>query len=110
VRHYADIIFREGLFARAEKDPNFHLVLTVTRDPPADARVRSGRIDASLITDVLGYFGGAKPAHTYVCGANAFVDVASRLLLDIGVPFPTIKTERYGGDPARDAAAPVPGA
>ncbi|HEY4968901.1 MAG TPA: FAD-binding oxidoreductase, partial [Steroidobacteraceae bacterium] len=27
VRHYADIIFREELFARAEKDPNFHLVL-----------------------------------------------------------------------------------
>jgi ferredoxin-NADP reductase len=110
VRRYADIIFRDELFARAEKDPNFHLALTVTRETPADARVRSGRIDAALASDVLGRFGGARPARTYVCGANAFVDVASRLLLDMGVPFPTIKTERYGGDPARDAAVPVPGA
>ena len=49
------------------------------------------------------------PRHTYVCGATAFVDVASRLLIDAGVPFASIKTERYGGDPARtEALAPVP--
>ena len=91
-------------------DPNFHLVLTVTREAPADARVRSGRIDDALVAEVFAKLGGAMPRRAYVCGANAFVDVASRLLIDMGVPFPAIKTERYGGDPAREGGAgqPVP--
>lgn len=110
VRRFDDIIFRNELFARSTSDPNFQLVLTVTREPVEDNRVRAGRIDDALVADVLARLGGTLPKHTYVCGANAFVDVASRLLIDMGVPFPTIKTERYGGDPARqgDAAQPVP--
>jgi ferredoxin-NADP reductase len=101
VRHYDDIIFREEIFKRAEKDPNLSIVVTVTRETPADTRVRSGRIDDRLVGDVFKMLGGEMPRRAYVCGANAFVDVASRLLLDMGVPFPAIKTERYGGDPAR---------
>ena len=109
VRRFADIIFRDELFARSTSDPNFQLILTVTRETVEDNRVRSGRIDDALVTDVLARLGGTLPKHTYVCGANAFVDVASRLLIDMGVPFPTIKTERYGGDPARQGEAqPVP--
>jgi ferredoxin-NADP reductase len=46
------------------------------------------------------------PRHTYVCGASAFVDAASRLLIDGGVDFMSIKTERYGGDPAREIVVP----
>ena len=103
-RRFADVIFREELFARAMSDPNFQLVATVTRETVDDKRVRGGRIDDALVTDVLTRLGGA-PKHTYVCGANAFVDVASRLLIDMGVPFPTIKTERYGGDPVRQGEA-----
>ena len=101
VRRSADIIFRDEVFMRAERDPNFHLFLTVTREPAADTRVRAGRIDMKLIGEALARFGGTLPAHTFVCGATAFVDVASRLLIDAGVEFSTIKTERYGGDPAR---------
>jgi ferredoxin-NADP reductase len=102
VRHHSDIIFRDELFARAERDPNLSVVVTVTREPSQDPRVRSGRINDKLVADVFARFDGAMPRRAYVCGANAFVDVASRLLLDMGVPFPAIKTERYGGDPARD--------
>ena len=101
VRRFDDIIFRDELFARSTSDPNFQLFLTITRETVDDNRVRAGRIDDALVADVLARLGGTLPKHTYVCGANAFVDVASRLLIDMGVPFPTIKTERYGGDPAR---------
>jgi len=59
---------------------------------------------AFLLSIVFTKLGGM-PKRAYVCGANAFVDVASRLLLDMGVPFPAIKTERYGGDPAREGGA-----
>jgi ferredoxin-NADP reductase len=109
VRRFDDVIFRDEIFARAGSDPNFHLFLTITRGASPDPRARSGRIDMALIGEALGRFGGQPPAHTYVCGATAFVDVASRLLIDAGVEFPTIKTERYGGDPARSGEG-VPGA
>jgi ferredoxin-NADP reductase len=105
-RRTADVIFRDELFARAKDDPNVQIVLTVTREKPDDPRMRSGRIDGALVSDILARLGGA-PRRTYVCGANAFVDVASRLLIDMGVPFPSIKTERYGGDPARENVDPA---
>ncbi len=107
-RYSADVIFRDELIARAESEPAFNLAVTVTRETPAEKRFRSGRIDGELVADVLAGLGGP-PRHTYVCGANAFVDVASRLLLDMGVPFESIRTERFGGDPAREVAGePVP--
>jgi ferredoxin-NADP reductase len=107
VRRVDDIIFRDELFARAAGDPNFSLYATVTRETPADARLRAGRVSAGLVGEVLARIGD-KPRHVYVCGANAFVDVATRLLLDMGVPFAIIRTERYGGDPARQETGALP--
>jgi ferredoxin-NADP reductase len=96
-----EVIFMDELIARAEAEASLRLVLTLTRETATDVRFRSGRIDMPLFEDVLGRFGGP-PRHTFVCGATAFVDAASRFLIDAGVPFPSIKTERYGGDPVRD--------
>lgn len=95
-----EVIFRDELIARAENEPNLRLVLTLTREPATDVRFRSGRIDMPLFQEILGRF-GEPPRHTYVCGATSFVDAATRYLIDAGVPFPSIKTERYGGDPLR---------
>jgi len=103
-RRFGDVIFRQEILERMESDPNFHLILTITREAAPDPRVRSGRVDMALIGEALGRLGGALPGHTFVCGATAFVDVASRLLIDAGVEFSTIKTERYGGDPARQGS------
>ena len=87
--------------------------LLAVRD--ADARERGGRRRSargasvpSLVGEVLAGFGAA-PRHSYVCGSTAFVDSATRLLLDMDVPFPSIRTERYGGDPARHDASGPPG-
>ena len=95
-----EVIFRDELFARAESEANLRLVLTLTRETARDVRFRTGRIDMALFAEILGRLGGP-PKHSYICGATAFVDAASRYLIDAGVPFPSIKTERYGGDPAR---------
>ncbi len=109
VRRASDIIFRDELMARAEKDANVSVFITITREPAPDPRLRSGRVDGALVSKAFAKL-GTMPRRAYVCGANAFVDVASRLLLDMGVAFPAIKTERYGGDPAREGggAQPVP--
>ena len=95
-----EVIFRDELIARAEAGPNLRLVLTLSREKSADVRFRSGRIDMAVFQEVLGSL-GAPPRHSYVCGATAFVDAGTRHLIDAGVPFPSIKTERYGGDPVR---------
>lgn len=99
-RAMGEVIFRDELLARAESDDNFRLVLTITRETTTDLRFRSGRIDMPLFREIMGNL-GALPRHSYACGATAFVDAATRHLIDAGVPFPSIKTERYGGDPVR---------
>jgi ferredoxin-NADP reductase len=100
-RAMEEVIFRDELLARAEAEQNFRLVLTLTREKSSDIRFRSGRIDMALFQEIVGNL-GTMPAHAYVCGATSFVDAATRHLIDAGVPFPSIKTERYGGDPARN--------
>jgi ferredoxin-NADP reductase len=108
VRHFEDVIFRDELFQRVATDPNFRLWLTITREAASHPLVRSGRVNDGLVSEALAGFSGVMPARTYVCGSNAFVDTAARLLLDMGVPFASIKTERYGGEPAGDTASPMP--
>ena len=105
-RRVVDIIFHDELMARADDDVALALFATVTRETPTEARLRAGRIDGDLIAAALARL-GTLPRHTYVCGANAFVDVATRLMIEMGVPFASIRTERYGGEPAREAAATV---
>lgn len=95
-----EVIFRDELAARAVTDTNLTVIVTLTRETPTDPKLRAGRIDAMLFGEIVARL-GRLPAHAYVCGATAFVDAASRILIDAGLPFPMIKTERYGGDPAR---------
>jgi ferredoxin-NADP reductase len=110
VRQPADVIFRRELLLRAETDAGFRLLGTVTRGVPDALPFRTGRIDGELVGQALASLGGI-PNRTYVCGSNAFVDTASRLLLDMGVPFASIRTERYGGAPAAATGETlVPGA
>ncbi len=103
-----ELIVPDELIKLAEDDPNFSLMITLTRENAVEKRFRTGRIGADLVAETLAAFGGA-PAHSYVCGSTAFVDSATRLLLDMEVPFPSIRTERYGGDPARQNASGPPG-
>lgn len=103
-RRWSELIFREELMRRAEAEPNFSLVLTLTREQAPIPGERTGRIDRALITDVLERFGGTPPRLSYVCGATAFVEVASMFLVEARLPFASIRTERYGGSPAAELA------
>ncbi len=103
-----ELIEMEELLRRGESDPNFGLFVTLTRESAVEEPLRTGRISAELVAETLAGLGDV-PAHSYVCGATAFVDSATRLIIDMGVPFPSIKTERYGGDPARQNASGPPG-
>ena len=98
-REDADLIFRDELLRRRASDPNFTLSIALTRETRLSEH-HIGRINAELVGTALKTFPAGLPRRSYVCGSNAFVEVASRLLLDAGVAFSSIKTERYGGAPA----------
>ncbi len=103
-----ELVDADELLRRAEGEANFSLFVTLTRDSAVAAPFRTGRIAAPLIGEALAGF-ATLPRHSYVCGSTGFVDSVTRLLLDMNVPFPSIKTERYGGDPARHDASGPPG-
>jgi ferredoxin-NADP reductase len=105
-RHWSEVIFREELLADHDAGGAFSLVLTLTREAPPRADVRSGRIDMGLVADGLARFGASgPPRHVFACGSSGFVDIGARLLIEAGIPFGMIRTERFGGDPAPAARA-----
>ncbi len=68
-------------------------LLTFTREPPAGWSGHTGRIDAELVGEAVG---GSPDLTAFVCGSHGFVESASGLLLDSGVPAQRIRTERFG--------------
>ncbi len=98
-RTFADVIFRDELMRHAEADAGFALILTLTREAAPVAGARQGRINREVIADALSRLGGA-PRLAFICGATAFVEVASMFLVEAGVPPGRVRTERYGGTPA----------
>jgi ferredoxin-NADP reductase len=91
-----DLIFGDELQRFAERNEGFTFLPTLTRESDPAVPLRRGRIDTALLEQALSRLhGGAKTI--YVCGSNGFVEHASKLLLALGVPGGTIRTERYGG-------------
>jgi ferredoxin-NADP reductase len=88
-----DVIYREELEhadAAAEVDIRF----TLTRAWPEDWRGYRRRIDRSMLEEVA-WPPGEQPL-VYVCGPNAFVEVAASTLVGMGHDAGRIKTERFG--------------
>lgn len=97
-RRWSDVMFREELEQRAEAEDELALFVTLSRESVPPSGYRRGRIDRTLVGEALAAL-GAPPRLVFVCGATAFVDVAAMLLIEAGVPFGRIRTERYGGSP-----------
>ncbi|BCP55931.1 oxidoreductase [Kaistia sp. 32K] len=95
-RHHADWIWRDELLRRAAEEPHFSLFATLSREPAPVEGARRGRIDGALLDAALASL-PAPPKTTFICGANPFVAAASTFALDAGIPFASIKAERYGG-------------
>lgn len=89
-----DVVYANELSDIAQRDPRFLLHITLTRSVPPGWPGAVGRIDLSRVQSLLEWLGGA--ADTFVCGPTAFVEAASRLLLQAGQPCEAIRTERFG--------------
>ena len=85
VRNAEDVIYSDEL--------NDDAVLTFTRSAPDGWAGHTGRVDEQLVFDQAApYLAGL----AFLCGSNGFVEAASQLLLEAGLPPRQIRTERFG--------------
>jgi ferredoxin-NADP reductase len=95
-RTLAEAAFADELRRLEEAGDGFGLFFALSREAAQRSQDISGRVDAAAIDRALGALGG-QPRATYVCGSNRFVEAAAELLVGMGPPPATIRTERYGG-------------
>ena len=95
-RTLRDVLFRDELLAAERSIPDFSLALTLTREPSSRPSDFARRIDAAMIAETAGRLPGL-PSYVFVCGSNAFVDIAADGAIAAGLDASAIKTERYGG-------------
>jgi ferredoxin-NADP reductase len=92
-RSLADVIYMpqlEQLAASGGIDVRF----TLTRERPSDWTGYSRRIDAALLMDAA--WPPADRPLVYICGPNAFVEIAANTLVQLGHDPARIRTERFG--------------
>ena len=93
-RTLEDIIYREELETMAQRDSNLRLVNTLTRKQPEGWTGYRRRIDKAMLAEVA--FPPEQDPKIFICGPTPLVEDASRFLVELGHPFHTIKTERFG--------------
>ena len=94
-RTWRDVVFRDELLATAEAEPGFTFALALTREPPTRESDFARRIDGAMVAEVADRL-PAPPGYVFICGSNAFCDVAADGALAAGLGAASIRTERYG--------------
>ena len=94
VRFTQDLFYARELAALAAARDGFELTATVTRGPPVDPGGRTGRLDAALLAEVA--WPPEEGSRAFVCGPTSFVELAANLLVDLGYPAGSVRTERFG--------------
>ena len=94
-RTQQDILFRKDLEQFAANNPEFTMVITLTRETGPGWAGDSGRIDRNMIDQAISAV-GVRPARSYVCGGTGFVESIASTLMEIGMKYGDIRTERFG--------------
>jgi ferredoxin-NADP reductase len=93
-RSLEEVIYGEELDAMSRGDSDLRLVNTLTREQPEGWTGYRRRIDKAMLAEVG--FPPEQHPKIFICGPTPLVEDASRFLVELGHPFPTIKTERFG--------------
>jgi ferredoxin-NADP reductase len=94
-RNWRHVLFRDELLGAEAALSDFHVVFAITREPTNRRSDFSRRIDTAMVAEVADRLPGP-PHHVFICGSNAFVNVAADGALSLGLDAAIIKTERYG--------------
>jgi ferredoxin-NADP reductase len=97
-RTEADILFQDEIEQMSMSDPNFNLIIALTRGAPRGWRGEDRRIDRDMIDSAITKLVGAGelPDRAYVCGGSDFVESMGNHLLDSGMSHNDVRTERFG--------------
>ncbi len=90
VRTADDVAYGDEL-AQWSADHGGQAIVTITRPQPGDRPSRRGRIDLTLLREVVGH---TTPL-CFLCGPAGMVDDLSRLLSQAGVPSDHVRTEQW---------------
>jgi len=93
VKTYEDMAYKYELFPRSG-DPPEDVEITFTGAPPPGWRGLTGRIDNSMLNEVLNGFKTSPMA--YVCGPTPMVESVTQALVALGLDASVIHAERFG--------------
>jgi ferredoxin-NADP reductase len=93
-RTLKEVIYREELDTMARNDSSLRVANTLTREQPDGWTGYRRRIDKAMLAEAS--FAPEQNPKIFICGPTPLVEDASRFLVELGHPFPTIKTERFG--------------
>src|SRR6266567_2671825 len=97
-----DIIFREELDYLQRRNPNLRVVITVSRPEGTDWKGPIGRITKELIVQTVP---DVASRYVHICGPVPMMEVAKKMLIELGVPSGRMKTEAFG--PALGKPEPI---
>ena len=93
-RAEADIIYRTELNALVDANDGVAVFHTLTREKPTGWQGYTRRVDQSMMQEVA--WPREQDPAVFICGPTSFVEAAATLLVAMGYPPATIKTERFG--------------
>jgi ferredoxin-NADP reductase len=93
-RTLADVIYRDELGALTSAGDGLEVFHTLTREKPAGWKGYTRRVDQAMMHEVA-WPQDTMPA-VFICGPTSFVEATASLLVAMGYPAATIKTERFG--------------
>jgi ferredoxin-NADP reductase len=94
VRSAAEAIFASELAALSGA-ADLEITWVYTREAPAGWLTPPGRVGRGILEEAA--FSAAEHPSVFVCGPTAFVEAVADLLVELGHPAASVKTERFGG-------------
>jgi ferredoxin-NADP reductase len=93
-RDRQDIIYDRELQLLEQRNPNFHLAISLTRCQDTDWTGLTGRLDEKTVATIAPDY---KERTVYVCGPDSFMKGAKELLASIDFPMDNYHEESFGG-------------
>lgn len=100
----ADYLFRKELAETARANPNFRLLVTMTKAGESEWAGLRGRFTKEMIAEHLPV---VRESRIHICGPNRMMDDTKAMLLDLGVPPEAIKIESFGIPRKEESPAPL---
>jgi ferredoxin-NADP reductase len=103
-RTLADYLYRKELEETARANPNFRLLVTMTKASESEWPGLRGRFTKDMIARNIPEI---REARIHICGPNQMMDDTKAILLDLGVPPDSIRLESFGISRKEETPSPL---